>query len=109
MDKYAAAGSLTDLSKPVVSGRQRCVVYSALTKSGGVSVVLGALWIGMPAIVVQPSLRMPVLSTLGVLPLLACNLLPSARLEVVDTPLAAPSGLKGRTDTPHDCTSCPLE
>ena len=78
----------------------------ALMLNGGASVVAGVLWIGMLAIVVQLCSRTLVLSTLGDPHLLLSNLLLSARLAAVVTPLVPHLSLKGMIDTlllePHD-------
>ena len=107
MDRYAVVASLTALLKLAVNGRMRFVALCALMQNGSASAVAGVSWIGMLATGVQLCLRTLVLSTLGDRHLLLSNLLPSAHLAVVVTPLVHPLYMKGRIDTPLDGTSRP--
>ena len=84
MDRYAVEVSLIPLCPPAKHGKRKSRVLHALIRSGSASVANGASWIGMFAHGALPSLKTLVLSILGNLPLLACNLLLSARLEAVD-------------------------
>ena len=84
MDRYAVEVSLIPSCPPAKHGKRKSRVWHALIRSGSASVANGASWIGMFAHGALPSLKTLVLSTLGNLPLLACNLLLSARLEAVD-------------------------
>ena len=82
--RYAVEGSLIPSCQPAKHGKRKSRVFHALIRSGSANVANGASWIGMFAHGALPSLKTLVLSILGNLPLLACNLLLSARLEAVD-------------------------